>query len=330
MQRVAVIIVAWNSREYLPRVLDDLGRQTLAPARTIVVDNASSDGTADLVRERYPGVEVIEPGSNLGFAAGNNLAVRAAGDCDLIALLNPDAFPEPRWLEALVREADAHPDHAFFASRMMSAQDPDELDGSGDVYHPSGLAQRRHHGMRLADAPAALEPGEVFAACAGAALYRRESFLGAGGFDESFGSFLEDVDLAFRLRLTGQRGRYVADSVVLHVGSASAGVEGDFTLYHSNRNLIWTWAKNMPWPLTLLYLPHHLAANAGMLAWFTVRGRGRAVLRGQRDAVRGLPRILRERRRIQARRRVSPWELYALMASGSSVVAGVVRRIRRR
>jgi GT2 family glycosyltransferase len=328
--RAAVVIVTWNSREHLPRALDDLAGQTRAPDRTIVVDNASTDGTPDLVRERYPWVELIEAGANLGFAAGNNLAVRAAGDCDAIVLLNPDAFPAPDWLEALERCADDHPDHAFFGSRMMSAQDPDEIDGSGDTYHVSGLALRRHHGLKLADAPAALEPAETFSACAGAALYRREAFLGVGGFDESFGTYMEDTDLALRLRLAGHRGRYVPDSVVLHVGSASAGTTGDYTLYHAHRNLVWTWAKGMPWPLALLYLPQHLALNVATVAWFSVRGHARPLLRAKRDAIRGLPRVLRERRRIQAGRRVGVWALRGLMTTGAGAAAGVVRRARRR
>ena len=327
--RVAVVIVSWNSSEYVPRALDALAGQTLAPERTILVDNASSDGTAALVRERYPQIEVIEPGSNLGFAAGNNVGVAAARDCELVALLNPDAFPEPGWLAALVRAAEANPEHAFFGSRLMRDHDPEQIDGSGDLYHVSGLVLRRHHGLRLAHTPAALKPAETFSACAGAAAYRRAEFDGVGGFDASYGSYLEDADLAFRLRLAGHRGLYVPDSVVRHVGSVSTGVEGEYLVYHSARNLIWTWAKNMPWPLVLLYLPQHLAMNVATAAWFVMRGRGAAVLRGQRDGLAGLPRVLRRRRRIQSARRAGSRELRALMTTGAGGRADVLRRMRR-
>lgn len=328
--RVAVVIVSWNSRDHLPRALEALAGQTHPPARTIVVDNASSDGSAELVRERFPDVEAIDSGSNLGFAAANNVGVAAARDCELIALLNPDAFPEPDWLAALVRAAEEHPGHGFFGSRLMRDHDPEEIDGSGDLYHVSGLVLRRHHGLRLGSTPAALEPDETFSVCAGAALYRRAAFDEVGGFDASFGSYVEDADLAFRLRLAGHRGLYVPDSVVRHVGSVSAGVEGEYLVYHSARNLIWTWAKNMPWPLVLLYLPQHLALNVATAAWFALRGRARAQLRGQRDALRGLPAVLRRRRRIQSARRAPARELRALMTRGAGGRADVLRRVRHR
>lgn len=326
----AVVIVTYNAAAYLPRALEALAAQTVPPARTIVVDNASSDRTAALVRERFPAVEVIEAGGNLGFAPANNIGVRAAADCEYVALLNPDAFPEPGWLEALLRAAEEHPDCAFFGSRLMLACDPERLDGSGDTFHVGGLALRRHHGERLADVPEALVPGETFSACAASALYRREAFLRVGGFDESFGSYGEDTDLAFRLRLSGERGRYVPDSVALHVGSAAAGAESEYLLYHSMRNIVWTWVKNMPLPLFVLHLPQHLLTNLLTSAWFALRGRGRTVARAKADALRGLPRVLRARRAVQRSRSAGSRELRALMDGGLGIYAARLGSARNR
>ena len=326
--RVAVVIVSYNAAEYLPRALDALRAQTVAPDRTILVDNASSDGTVELVRERFPRVEVIEAGANVGFAPANNIGVRAADDCDLVALLNPDAFPEPRWLEALLRAADEHPRHAFFGSRLMQAARPELIDTAGDAFHVGGLAVARFRGLTVEDAPEALAPGETFSACAAAALYRRDAFLAVGGFDESFGSYMEDTDLAFRLRLAGERGRYAPDSVVLHVGSGVSGVESEYVLYHSFRNIIWNWVKNMPLPLLVLYLPQHLLTNVLTSAWFALRGHGRTLARGKRDALRDLRRVLRERRAIQ-RRRAADWrELRRLMDGGLGIYVQQLRRSR--
>jgi GT2 family glycosyltransferase len=311
--RTAVILVSFNERERLERTLGLLEKQTVAPKRTIVVDNGSQDGSPELVEQRFPSVELVRMGGNAGFAAANNAAVELARDCEYVALLNADAYPEAKWLDELVRAADADPGCASFSSRMMRANEPGDLDGGGDVYHPPGGAGRRWFGERLASVPAALEPGEVFSACAGAALYRRAAFVAAGGFDEDFFMFYEDVDLGFRLRLAGWRCRYVPDSVVAHVGSATAGLDSDFSLFHIQRNLVWTWVKDMPWPLLLLFLPAHLWFNAVATLAYVARGRGPVVLRAKLAALHGLPRELRKRRAVQRTRRAPPADVLAAM-----------------
>src|SRR5438067_3225200 len=222
---VAVVIVNKSAGPHLGRVLESLGRQTIAPQRVIVVDNASDDGSLDGLDTRFPTVELVRSTENLGFAAANNLAVRMSDDCEFVALLNPDAFPEPQWLETLLAAADAHPDCAFFGSRLVLADDDLTLDGTGDHYHVSGTAWRRDQG---ATARVERPEGETFSACAAAALYRREAFDTVGGFDESYFCYYEDTDLAFRLRLAGHRGLYVHDAVAYHVGSATTGLLSAF------------------------------------------------------------------------------------------------------
>jgi GT2 family glycosyltransferase len=322
---VAVVIVNLNAGELLARTLDALARQTVRPRRVIIVDNASTDGSAEGLEERFPDVEVMRLPENAGFAVANNLAVRAAEDCEWVALLNPDAFPEPTWLETLLEATRTHPQYSFFGSRLLRADDPGELDGAGDVYHVSGLAWRRGHASPAAGAYG--EPEEVFSPCAAAALYRRDAFLSVGGFDESFFCYHEDNDLAFRLRLRGERCLYVPDAVCQHVGSAIAGATSDFSLYHQYRNLVWTWAKNMPAPLLWLYLPQHLLLNASVLATFGLAGRARVIARAQRDALKGLPRVLRDRRRVQATRTVAARALRSAMATGIEAPATASARV---
>ncbi len=179
---VAVLIVNFNSGPLLGECLRHVCAQTRRPERVIVVDNASNDGSADWAECDYPGVAVVRLESNQGFAAANNLAARQAGEVDWLALLNPDAFPKPDWLERLLAATDRHPECASFGSRLLDANDPGRLDGTGDVYHVSGLAWRRDHGWPVISG--ADEAGEIFAPCAAAALYRRDAFLEAGGFDE--------------------------------------------------------------------------------------------------------------------------------------------------
>ena len=111
--RVGVVIVNKNAGVHLARSLESLQRQTVAPHRIVVVDNASDDGSLDGLDARFSAVLFVRSAENLGFAAANNLAVRLCDDCAFVALLNPDAFPEPDWLETLLRAATAHPECGF-------------------------------------------------------------------------------------------------------------------------------------------------------------------------------------------------------------------------
>jgi GT2 family glycosyltransferase len=313
-QRLAVIVVNLNAGAYLSRALESLARQSIAPMRVILVDNGSTDSSLDRIEERFPFVELVQPGRNLGFAAANNLAVRMADDCEWVALLNPDAFPRVDWLERLLAAATKEPGYAMLTSRLVFADDPERLDGTGDVYHTSGLAFRRDHGRVAANVQR--PTGEVFAASGAASLYRRDAFLESGGFDERFFCYLEDVDLAFRMRLAGHRCLFVADAVVEHVGSAITGRVSDFTIFHSHRNLVWTYIKNMPGGLFWLYLPAHLTVNLAAVIGFSVHGHAGAILRAKRAALFGLPEMLDERRRLQRGRRVRALELRRMMGKG--------------
>jgi GT2 family glycosyltransferase len=313
---VGVVIVNYNAGEYLAMAVESLLAQTTQPDRIVVVDNASTDGsTAELV-ERFPSVELLVPEENMGFAAANNLGVAQCADCEFVALLNPDAFPEPGWLETLLAAAAGHPEYAVFGSRLLLNGDDRFLDGTGDCYHVNGLGFRRDIG-----APAEVHrpTGESFSACAAAALYRRAAFVEVGGFDESFFCYYEDTDLAFRFRLAGYRCLYVADAIARHVGSATAGAFSEFTVYHSARNQVWAYVKNMPGALFWLYLPQHLVMNVLTVIAYLPRRRAGAAFAGKRDAVRDLPRVLRQRRRIQSQRRVGALAVRRSLSRGPSV-----------
>jgi GT2 family glycosyltransferase len=314
--RVGVVIVNYNAGGHLRLAVESLLAQTTPPDRIVVVDNGSEDGSTVGLLERFPSIELVEPSKNLGFAAANNLGVARCADCTLVALVNPDAFPEPAWLETLVAAAARHPEYSVFGSHLVDDADDRYLDGTGDCYHVNGVAFRRDGG---APSDVVRETGETFSVCAAAVLYRRKDFLAIGGFDESFFCYYEDTDLAFRLRLDGQRCLYVAEAVARHVGSVTAGLSSEFTVYHSARNQTWTFVKNMPGPLLWLYLPQHLLLSALIVLRAIPQRRGLAALAGKRDALLGLPRVLRKRRRIQANRRVGAFEVRRTMSRGLRV-----------
>lgn len=307
---VEIVIVNWNSGEHLRLCLQALSKQTLKPKRILVVDNNSTDGSGE-VADQVPGVSVRMLDTNYGFAGGNNRILDQI-DAEFVALINPDAFPEPDWLEKLVVTAQAFPEVAAFGSRQMMHEGNGLVDGLGDVYHFSGLVWRRGHGRMPSTADESSV--EIFSPCAGAALYRTEAFREMGGFDEDFFCYVEDVDLGFRLRLAGHRAIYVPEAIVHHVGSATTGGQhSDFAVYHGHRNLVWVYVKNMPGWLFWACLPLHLAMNLAVIFWFTLRGQARVILKAKGDALLGLQPMWRKRKAIQARRRVSVSEIWRIL-----------------
>ena len=288
---VTVLIVAYQSARVLPRCLAAVAAQTRPPDRLIVIDNASTDGSAQVARDH--GAEVIEAGANLGFAAANNLAARRA-DTDWIAFLNPDAYAEPEWLERLMAATQRWPEAGAFGSTQRDASEPERLDGVGDAYFVLGLPYRAGFGRRRALPP----EGEVFGPCAAAALWRREAFVALGGFEERFFCYGEDVDLAFRHRLRGGSCVQVPDAVVLHEGSGITGRRSDFTTYHGHRNRVWTYLRDVPLGVLLLSLPFHLGLSALLAVRLAAAGQLRAYLRAMRDGYFGAGPFLRERRAL--------------------------------
>jgi GT2 family glycosyltransferase len=289
---VQVVIVAWNSGVHLQRALDALERQTFRDFEVVVWDNASADGAVERLRAAA-GVRIVRAPENLGFAAANNRAA-ALSRSAWIAALNPDAFPEPGWLQALLDAAQASEADAV-ASLQLDDADPERLDGAGDAFSVAGIAWRGGFGRPRREAPRTVV--EVFAPCAAAALYRREAFEAVGGFDERYFCYFEDVDLGARLRARGGRVVFAPEAVVRHVGSASAQTVSGFAEYHGARNRLWTFAKVTPRLLLPVALPAHLAITAFVVLRSPDRATRRARLRGLRDAWRGLRPFLEERPR---------------------------------
>lgn len=312
---VTVIIVNHDGADHVLRCLDCLAAQTHLPEAIAIFDNASTDGSADAceravaARPALAGcTRLVRLAVNEGFAAANNRGI-AMGDTEYVALLNPDAFPDPGWLAALLDAAVRHPECVAFGSRQMQADRDDVIDGLGDCYSLTGLAWRRGHGRRLTAAD--LEPREIFSPCAAAALYRRAAVVEAGGFDEDFFCYFEDVDLGLRLRLAGHQARYVPDAVVAHVGGASSGGGRSPTAtYYGHRNLVWTAVKSLPFPLLLASLLAQFPQTIIALILCLARGQARAFVISKWDALQGLSRCLHKRAAVQRSRRASVWSIW--------------------
>jgi len=310
MPAVTVAIVAYQSGKYLQPCVDALAAQTFRDFEVVIADNASSDGSIERLRLPDDRFRVEPMGANLGFAAANN-RVAFASSAEWFAVLNPDAQADEGWLAALLVAAARWPAAASFGSTQLSLEDPSRLDGVGDVWHAAGVAWRARHGWSAQDIP---PEGEVFGPCAAAALYRRDVFVGLGGFDERYFCYCEDVDMAYRMRLDGWIAIQAPAAVVLHAGSAISGRTSEFTLFHGHRNLIWTWVKNTPTAWLWFLLPWRIG-YALALIWAARRvGGARSVARAHLAALKGLRPILASRRQVQGRRRASLDQLARAMA----------------
>lgn len=307
----SVIILHWNNGNYLFKCLDYLNQQTFDNFEVLLVNNGVPDIENKILLTKFPDLIInqISLKENVGFAAGNNLAVRYAKG-KYIALLNADAFAEPDWLKRMYEATNRYPE-SFLASRLVMANQPTLLDGEGDNYHASGLAWRKSYGMLLTKSN--LKEKAVFSACGAAAIYPKLSYEKVGGFDEDFFSYYEDVDIGFRLRLLGLNCFYIPTAVVHHIGSASTGKRSNFAIYHGQRNLVWTFIKDMPGIFIWILLPYHITANFFMLLASLFRGEVKIVFRAKIDAITKLPEVLKKRERIQAARSITATQIVKLL-----------------
>ncbi len=311
--KFSILIVNWNGMAVLPRCLQSVHDQVCRDFEVLLVDNGSQDRSLEFVRDRHPEVRLIALPQNVGFAAANNRAAREALG-EWLILLNNDAYPDPHWLDILDQAAGQYPDVAMFASRLLMADAPDRIDGTGDAYHVSGAVWNRQHRHPAETADAAVR--EVFAPQGAAAMIRRSAFLEADGFDEDFFSYHEDLDLAFRLRLRGHRCLYLPDALVYHKGSHTTGKGSEFAVLYGHRNWVWCWVQNMPDEFIWRYLPQHLLANLFFIFYISLKGRPGAILRAKWHALLGLPKALRKRRLVQAARTAPAGEILQALERG--------------
>jgi GT2 family glycosyltransferase len=297
----SVVIPNWNGSSYLPACLDSIRAQTLRPAQVVVVDNASTDASAELVRGEYPETVLLALPRNLGFTGAVNAGIGQSRGA-WIALLNQDAEAHPRWLEEMARVAAARPSAGAIACKILLADRRDHFHSAGDGYRVDGTGVNR--GVWLRDEGQFEREEEVFGVCGGACAYRRAAVEQVGMLDQSFFMYYEDVDLAWRLQIAGWRAVYAPGAVVFHQLSSGAGATASF---YSGRNAIWVLAKDVPSPLLRKYWKAMFGAQVtiardAVRAWRGTAARAR--IRGQLVGLLTWPWMLGRRRAVQRSRRV--------------------------
>ena len=320
--KVTVAVPTLAAGDVLEACLRALESQTVDKFEVVVIDNS---GTG-LVKVSLPRVRVIANRQNVGFGAAVNQALRAS-TAPYLAALNDDAVADPRWLERLLEDADAHPETGMFASEVRLAG-TGAIDSAGMLIAIDGSSKQRVN----AESPEALFPS------GSAALYRRTMLDEIGLFDESFFLYCEDTDLGLRARWAGWGCRYVPGARVEHRYSHSAGRATPLKAYYVERNRLYTILKNFPAGM-LLAAPFGSMARYFWHAATLVTGRGKAgeyrqaghspamlpwlVIKAHAAALFHLPALLRERRRVRAKRRIGVTEFRTLLGQHSITVRQV-------
>jgi len=294
-----VVIVAFNSGNDLQNCITALSKQSFKNFEVVIVDNQTPDNCIEKLTLLPANFQILKSETNLGFAGGCNLGA-AGAKTEWIITLNPDTIPEPDWLEKLKASTSAQPDAAFWASKLLKADDPETLDGFGDVFSIFGMAWRGGYGH-----PEVIAPNSdvfVFGPCAAAAAYKRVAFESVGGFDPDFFCFLEDVDLAMRLNLAGYKAKISHRARVLHIGGTSTDDIPEFRYYHSFKNYSLLLVKSLPLSLLIIILPLHFILQL----WITLRNRDDGMhnvrRQGQRDGLRRLGLAFRKRTGVKRER----------------------------
>lgn len=327
MELVTVVVVNWNRRELLLACLQSLAAQSYREFEVVLVDNGSTDGSAEEAERgfatQFP-LRVIRNRENLGFCAANNQGIAAARG-DFIALLNNDAEANPEWLGALRSAFTGRPRVGMAASKIVVWEAPHRIDKVGHLIYWDG--QNRGRGAGEVDCGQFDEEEEALWPDGCAAMYRKAMLDEIGGFDEDFFAYADDAELGLRARICGWSCVYVPRAVVRHHRGATLGVMSPRRLELIERNRVLLAAKLFPWRLLWLNGVFYLA-RLGAGLWAAARNKGEVgrypgwrgkalvawtLMKADWSAMRMLPAMLRKRAAMRKMRRLTSSEVIALL-----------------
>lgn len=283
MKKTTVVIPNWNGKEYLEPCLNSLLAQEGGEPCIIVVDNGSSDGSVSFIEEKYPSVRVIAFPENMGFCKAVNAGIRAA-ETEYVLLLNNDTKADSCLVRQLEKRIGQSEKIFSVAAKMVSMHNPDIVDDAGDYYCALGWAYAEGKGKR--DSAVYNKPKKIFAACAGAAIYRKKIFEKVGLFDENHFAYLEDIDIGYRARIYGYENLFEPTALVYHAGSATSGSKyNEFKVNFSSRNSIYIVRKNMPLIQRIINLPFFMVGFFIKTLFFAKKGYGKIYIKGLWDGI---------------------------------------------
>lgn len=274
--KATVVIPNYNGIRYLKGCLDALQKQTCQDFSVLVVDNGSTDGSYELLAE-YPEVEKLRFEENKGFCGAVNAGIKMT-ESEYVILLNNDTQVRADFVKALLSAMEQDPKIFSVSAKMLNMQKPELMDDAGDLYCALGWAFARGKGKPAGDYTARCS---IFAACGGAAIYRKSVFDEIGLFDEKQFAYLEDLDIGYRARIYGYCNRYEPQAEVLHAGSGFSGSRyNTFKVNLSSANSVYVIGKNMPLLQILINLPFLLTGFAIKILFFLIKGLGITYIKG--------------------------------------------------
>ena len=282
MSKVSVIIPNYNGKKYLRDCLDAMECQSFRDFEVLLIDNGSDDGSGDLIRKEYPWVRLISLRENTGFCGAVNQGIRNSAS-PFVILLNNDTVADKNFIKELLKAIEDKSQAFFCQAKLLKMKEQDKMDDGGNYYCALGWAFAQGKGRPERDYS---REKKIFAACGGAAIYRREILDRTGLFDEEHFAYLEDIDIGYRGRLLGYENWYCPDAKVFHVGSGTTGSRYNlFKVRYSSRNNVYLLYKNMPFLQILWNSPLLITGFAVKAAFFAARGFGKEYLSGLKNGI---------------------------------------------
>jgi GT2 family glycosyltransferase len=316
------IIVNWNGMALLRDCINSILQQTYENYEIIVVDNGSTDGSADYVEQHFPSVRSIRLAENRGFTGGNIEGLKHARG-KYIGLVNNDVSLSKQWLHSMISEMGADP-AVGICSSMILIHGTHRIDSIGNAFTTAGSGIKQGENEDIRTYPS---PSHTWGACAAAVFYRKAMLDDIGFLDDMLFLNYEDTDLDFRALLAGWRSRYVPEAQAYHKISSTLGQFSERSVYYFARNSLLVWMKDMPLLLMLRYLHHRLLYEVSSFVYYGIlKGRWRPFLRRKCSAFAVIPSVLRNRKLVQQRRRVTLGDLQSVMIP---VHRDIIRRVKR-
>lgn len=277
--KVTVIIPNYNSIKHISNCVNSLRTQSYHDFDVIIVDNASTDGSVELIEKEFSDIKLKKLSENFGFSRAVNEGIMLS-DSEFVLLLNDDTIADEKFVEKMVEAISASENIFSVSAKMVQMYDKEKLDGAGDLYSALGWAYARGKDKNV-NLPKYNRPCKIFASCGGAAIYRKRILDEIGYFDEFNFAYLEDVDMGYRARIYGYENIYQPEAIVYHVGSAVSGSRyNDFKVRLSARNNIYLVFKNMPVLQLIINLPLLLIGFGIKAVFFSLKGFSRPYFSG--------------------------------------------------
>ena len=306
--KVSVLVLGWNGKKYFDDCLGSLLAQTYRDYEVVLVDNASTDGSVEYIKKKFKNVRIMKLGRNYGFSGGYNRAIKKINS-EYVVLLNQDTKVDKNFLKELMKQADSE-DIGAWACRILFFNNPKKLNSAGTKTTIIGAG----FDIGFYDDPKKYTNQYKCMFCGGAVMIKKKAFIDAGGFDDFYFAYDEDIDLSWRLWLRGWKIVYVPSSTVYHKFGSSFGLIGsDNRVYYGERNRICNIIKNFDSLTLAVVLPISFAFTAAKFLFFMIRfrfGPAKLLLKANINVFNNLKNLMRKRSVVQSRRVISDWEIF--------------------